>query len=273
MYVLLQIIALTVLLLLAQEAFRRASRWAVWGLFLVMPLILTPRWIVVNELGLFSWFKFYTVFFCVCWGTTLRFTSLGNRAWARSTIPLLLAVNIFEAVVVDLFGQGSAHALNAAAGLLLIAILPYGTNSTQIDSSNCCRDLLYGTSERWVIGYTLWNWTFVYLNYPSLTGHHTAVLAAGLIVAMHDPRRWSQTRASTLGVNLLFTANSFKGMIAWMDTSSWFDEQVGIAAAGFGLMFITAIVAFRGAKDDSTGYAFRRPPQRTVTKSLWLNSA
>ena len=238
MYVLLQIIAVTVLLLLAQETLRRANRWAVWGLFLLLPLLLTPYWIRVNELGLFSWFKFYTVFFCVCWGTALRFTSLGNRAWARSTIPLLLAANILEAVVLDLVGPSSAHALNAAAGLLLIATMPYGKNSTQYDSANCYRDLLYGISQHWVIGYTLWNWTFVYLNYPSLTGHHTAVLAAGLIVAMNNRHRWSQTRASTLGVNLLFTATCFKGMIAWMDTSTWFNERMGIVAAEFALVFM-----------------------------------
>ncbi|HEX4147696.1 MAG TPA: DUF5692 family protein [Pirellulales bacterium] len=239
MYVLLQIIAATVLLHLTQEALRRANRWAVWSVFLLMPLLLTPYWIRVNELGVFSWFKFYTVFFCVCWGTALRFTSLGSRAWARSTIALLLAVNIFEAVILDLVGHGSAHALNAAAGLLLIAAMPYGTNSTRIDSANCYRDLLYGISRPWVIGYTLWNWTFVYLNYPSLTGHHTAVLAAGLIVAMSNSRQWSQTRAATLGVNLLFTATCFKGMIAWLDTSSWFNEQVGIVAARFALVFMT----------------------------------
>ncbi|HVX16013.1 MAG TPA: DUF5692 family protein [Pirellulales bacterium] len=239
MYVLLQIIAVTLILLVAQEALRRATRWAVWGVFLVMPLILTPYWIRVNELGVFSWFKYYTVFFCVCWGTALRFTSLGNRAWARSTIPLLLAVNISEAVVLDLCGHGSAHTLNAAAGLLLIATLPYGADSARIDSAIRWHDLHYGIGRRWVVGYTLWNWTFVYLNYPSLTGHHTAVLAAGLIVAMSDPRRWSQTRASTLGVNLLFTATSFEGMIAWLDTSTWLDEQVGIVAAGFTLVFMT----------------------------------
>jgi hypothetical protein len=239
MYVLLQIIALTVLLLFAQEALRRATRWAVWGAFLLLPALLTPYWIQVNELGLFSWFKYYTVFFCVCWGTALRYTSLGSKAWARSTIPLLLAVNILEAVVVDLCGHGAAHSLNAVAGLLLIATMPYGQDSTRIDAANCCHDLLYGTSKRWVIGYTLWNWTFVLLNYPSLTGHHTAVLAAGLIVAMVHPRRWSQTRASTLGVNLLFTATCFNGMVAWLDTSNWFDEQLAIVAAGVSLAFLT----------------------------------
>lgn len=239
MYALLQIVAVTVLLLLAQEALRRASRWTVWGVFLLLPLVLTPYWIRVNDLGLFPWFKFYTVFFCVCWGTALRFTSLGHRAWARSTIPLLLAVNIFEAVALDLFGHGSAHALNAAAGLLLIATLSYGAGSTWIHSASGCTDLHYKTSRRWVIGYTLWNWTFVYLNYPALTGHHTAVLAAGLIVALHDPRRWGQTRASTLGVNLLCSATFFNGMIAWMDTSTWFDERVALVAAGCGIMFMT----------------------------------
>jgi hypothetical protein len=239
MYVLLQIIAVTVLLLLAQEALRRASLWAVWGVFLLLPLVLTPYWIRVNELGLFSWFKYYTVFYCVCWGTALRFTSLGNRAWARSTIPLLLAANILEAVVLDLFGHGSAHVLNAAAGLLLIATLHYGPDSARTHSTNGCCDLLYRTSKRWVIGYTLWNWTFVYLNYPALTGHHTAVLAAGLVVAMIDPHRWGQTRASTLGFSLLFTATFYSSMVAWMDTSTWFDEQAAIVAAALGLVFMT----------------------------------
>src|SRR5262245_59023421 len=239
MYALLQIIAVTVLLLLAQEALRRASRWAVWGAFLLLPLVLTPYWIRVNELGLFSWFKYYTVFFCVCWGTVLRFTSLGNQAWARSTIPLLLAVNIFEAVTLDLFGQGSAHTMNAAAGLLLIATLQYGPDSTSIRSANGYTDLHYKTSRCWVIGYTLWNWTFVYLNYPALAGHHAAVLAAGLIVAMIDPLRWGQTRASTLGFSLICTATFYNDVIIWMDTSTWFDEQVAIAVAGFGAMFMT----------------------------------
>jgi hypothetical protein len=228
----------TVLLLIFQEALRRASRWTVWGLFLLVPLILTPYWIWVNELGLFPWFKFYSVFFCVCWGTALRFTSLGDRAWARATIPLLLAMNIFEAVLPDLVEPGWAHGLNAAAGLLLIATMPYGSNSARVRSAGGCCDLHYRTSKRWVIGYTLWNWTFVYLNYPELTGHHTAVLAAALIVAMVDPFRWGQTRASTLGVNLLFCATYFNGMIVWMDTSSWFDERFGIGAAGLAFIFM-----------------------------------
>jgi hypothetical protein len=151
-------------------------------------------------------------------------------------------MNILEAVIVDLAGRGSGHALNAAAGSLLIMTLPFGANSTRIDSASCYRDLLYGTSRRWVIAYTFWNWAFVYLNYPALTGHHTAVLAAGWIVAMIDPCRWGQTRASTLGVSLLFTATFYNDMVAWMDTSNWFDERFGIVAGGIALVFTTSYV-------------------------------
>lgn len=238
MFVLFQIVALTVLLLLAQEVFRRANPWATWSVFLLAPLVLMPYWLQINNLGIFPWLKGYSVFFCVCWVTALRFTNLGKKAWARSTIALLLAVNIFEAVAVDLYGHGWAHFLNAAAGLLLIATCVYGPDATRIDSANSPQDMLYCTSRSWVIGYTIWNWTFVYLNYPFLTGYQTAVLAAALIVAMVAPHRWTQTRASTLGINLLFSATYLGPMISWLDTTRWVDERVGIVAAGIGLAFV-----------------------------------
>jgi hypothetical protein len=63
------------------------------------------------------------------------------------------------------------------------------------------------------------------------------VLAAGGIVAMVDPQRWGQTRASTLGFSLLVTATAYDGMIAWMDTTSWFDERIGVVAAGIAILF------------------------------------
>jgi hypothetical protein len=69
------------------------------------------------------------------------------------------------------------------------------------------------------------------------------VLAAGLIATWNHPGRWSQTRASTLGINLLFTATYFQGMIAWLDTSHWFDERAGIVAAEFAFLFMAGCAA------------------------------
>jgi len=261
MYIVLQIPAWTIALLVAQEGLRRADRRIVWGIFLGGPLLLTPYWIQVNDLGLFSWFKYYTVFFCICWGTVLRFTRLGNRTWARSSIALLLSMNISEAVVVDLVAGGWAHLLNAAAGALVIAISPFGADSARIDSASPYRDLLYGVSRRWVLGYTLWNWAFVYLNYPALAGHHTAVLAAGGIVAMIDPGRWGQTRASTLGFSLLFTATCYDDMVAWMDTATWFDEQLGIVAAGFALAYTSGYAVHLGTHQPHGGRRPQRPQE------------
>ena len=215
MQTLVQIVVVTILWLLAYEAFRRAGKWVSWGLFFLVPLALTPYWFAVNSFDLFWWVKSYSVYFCIVWGTALRFTSLGERPWACNTIHLLLAGNILEAIAVDVLETGLAHTLNASAGLILIATLPYGSDSSRIDSAGRYRDLHSGTSLRWIVGYTIWNWTFVYLNYPSLSGHHTAVLAAGLIVAAIDARRWTQARACTLGLNLLVSATFYPEVTSW----------------------------------------------------------
>ena len=212
---LVQIVAVTMLLLLAYEVLRRAGKWISWGLFFAVPLTLTPYWFAVNDFDFFLWIKSYSVFFCIVWGTALRFTSLGERPWARTTIHLLLAGNILEAIAVDVLESGLAHTMNAIVGLILIATLPYGSDSSRIDTAGRSRDLLSGTSRTWIVGYTLWNWTFVYLNYPMLSGHHTAVLAAGLIVAAIDARQWTQARACTLGLNLLATATFYPEVTSW----------------------------------------------------------
>lgn len=201
-----QVVALTALLFLLQELLRHCGKWILWTLFLAVPAALTPYWIAVNDFGPFLWIKCYSVFFCMCWGSALRFTWLGERPWARLTIPLLLAANVLEATVVDLLESGMAHRVNGLAGLLLIATLPYGVASTRVDTGSRCRDLYCGASLCWICGYTIWNWTFVCLNYPSLAEYHVAVLASALIIAVIDSRRWLQTRACTLGLNLLAMA-------------------------------------------------------------------
>lgn len=214
-----QVIALTALLFFAQELLRNVGKWALWSLFLVVPVVLTPYWIAVNDFGPFLWIKCYSVYFCMCWGSAIRFTRLGGLSWARRTLPLLLAANILEATAVDLVERGMAHTLNGLVGLALVATLPYGMKSAQVDAESRCHDLRYGSTLRWICGYSIWNWTFVCLNYPALAGHHIAVLASALIVAVIDPHRWLQTRTCTLGLNLLAMASIHADMIVWLDAS------------------------------------------------------
>lgn len=219
-----KIVALTGVLIVAQELLRRGGRWAWWIPFGVLALALTPHWLATNDYNWFQWVKLYTIAFCCCWGTVVRFTALGERRWVRLSIPLLLAGNVLEAVVLDATGGGWAHGLAAVAGLVLIVTIPMGRASTV---AGPCRDLHLPLTRGWVIGYTAWNWAFVALNFPALLGHHTAVLAAALVVGLIDPRRWLQTRACTLGLNLLMMATFDAETTAWLDTSAWFARSAG----------------------------------------------
>lgn len=241
MTVILQLFVLTILLFIAQEVFRRAGKWALWVIFFLIPLILTPFWFSVNEFDIFLWIKIYTVCFCVGWGTLMRFTSLGQKPWALGTIPLLLAANILEATVVDALGHGPAHMLNAITGVLLIARVPYGSTSVAIETTHRCRDLHLGLSRSWILGYTLWNWTFVAINYPVLAGHHIAVLGSMLIVAALDSRRWIQGRAFTLGLSLIATVTFYRSVFSTFNTSSWFDERIALVAAITALAFVATV--------------------------------
>jgi hypothetical protein len=127
----------------------------------------------------------------------------------------------------------------------LIATLPFGAKQSWIDVASKHRDLRLDLSMNWIIGYTLWNWTFVYLNYPSLTGHHTIILAVALIVALCDPQRWLQTRAVTLGLNLFWMATSYSGTLSVVDANGWFTQPIANGAAIVVLCWMLVYLAAR----------------------------
>ncbi len=229
------IVALIVLYFIAQEALRNSGLLCMLTLFGVVPFTLTVFWFQYEDLDLFLWIKLYTILFCICWGSWLRFTSHGTSRWFLTTISLLLAANILEAMSMDFLGSGLAHGLNVLSGLMLLVSLPYGASCVRIDIVNKHHDLRFDNCLTWIVGYTLWNWSFTYLNYTSLVGHHTAILAVALIVAIVDPQRWLQTRAATLGVSLIFTAISYSGMLSVIDTNNWYEEHIAILVASFAL--------------------------------------
>ena len=259
MSALITVAVLIVVYLLAQESMRRRHLRFMLALFGLLPLALTSYWIHTNELDLFLWIKIYSVMFCICWGSWLRFTEHGKNPWFLRTIPWLLAANILEATTMDFLNKGWAHGLNALSGALLIVSMPHGASRIRID--HACRycDLRFNVSFPWIIGYTLWNWTFVYLNYSSISGHHTAVLVAALIVAIGDPQRWLQVRAATLGLSLLLTATNYSGMLAVIDTTSWYDANIEMAAAL--IVFSWMIVHLWLKLADNTRFAADRLPK------------
>ena len=226
----LDIAALTVVLLIVHEAFRRSGSWLAWLAFFVLPIALTPHWISVNEFGLFAWAKLYTVLFSAFWLAALRFTAFGRQPWARAGLTVLFALNILEAVAVDFGAARPLTLMNAFAGLLLIATLPRFASAVCLDT-NRFRDLHYhGLGRAWIVGFTIWNWTFLLLNYPVIAGHHLAVLGATLLVGLIDTRRWLQARCYILAADLIALATFRDTLVPRLDTSHWSGSPLALVA-------------------------------------------
>jgi hypothetical protein len=270
MYALLAVFALTLVYLLAQELCRRLKLSCLLAIFGLLPLVLTPIWLQSRELDWFLWIKIYSVMFCICWGSCLRFTSLANSIRLRPTIPLLLAANILEATIVDALNAEWTHRLNAVTGVMLIASLPYTSDRTRIETASNLNDLRFDASMPWIVGYTIWNWTFVYLNYASFTGHHTAILAAALLVAIIDRHRWVQARACTLGLSLIPTATNYSGMRSLLNTTNWFDENLALFVGLSALLWMIASVRINLAMTGCQLNFIRRKLNgaQTTAKSL-----
>ena len=210
------LVVLAMVLLGAQELFRRSGQWLAWACFLAVPILATPTWIVLNAPGLFAWVKLYSVLFTTCWITALRYTNLGGQPWARSGALLLLLANIGEAVIADALSTQWAHRVNALAGGLLIAAL--WKQISVVSLNHCCghQDLhLQGMTRGWLLGYCLWNWVFVDLNYPIVAEQQVAVLAASLAAGLLEPRRWLQARSYTLAVDLILMFSFPSRVLEW----------------------------------------------------------
>jgi len=223
-----------------QELQRREPRF-VAAFFLLLPPLLVPYWARVYQTDLFHWVKLFSVIAGVLWFTALRHTRFGKVRWAYYGVFVILAANILEAVLQDLSGGHLAHYLNATAGILLIVTLLDRLDSIQVNADSRFRDLEWGSMTlAWIIGYTLWNWTFVFLQYPWNAGKHIAVLGAALLVGLQNPRRWLQARAFTLGTYLILLF-SFPGFIeAGADTRAWSTPTTELLAASLVLGFMLA---------------------------------
>lgn len=233
-------------ILLVQELSRRAGLWPSIGAYLLVPALLTPYWIRTHEFGWFAWAKLYSVLASVWWLAAVRFTSLGERPWARAVMPALLALNILEAVALDVAASRPANLATACAGLLLVATLPLGSGTVRIDAAGPRRDLHSpGLSRGWLVAFAVWNWTFLYLNFPVIAGHHIAVLGAFLAVGLFDPRRAIQTRMLTLAPDLIALASFRAVLVPPLDTSHWADPTAGLVLAGLALLLALGCVRIR----------------------------
>lgn len=226
----------------------RTTRWGGLALFLVVPLVLTFFvWPTTaargNEFGTgtwFNWVKTYSALAGVLGFMAIRFVpGLSQRGFARLFPPLILALNILEAVIRDFqiytfhvwdgayidhlwAMSGPWNIMNGIAGLLNILTISGWVGI--VLSKDKSRDMLWPDMIwPWIIAYDLWNFAYTY----NAIADHSFYCGLILLLSCTIPAffikkgAWLQHRASTLALWIMFvmTIPSFADRIAPVPTT------------------------------------------------------
>ncbi|MCC6564084.1 hypothetical protein IT087_04300 [Candidatus Uhrbacteria bacterium] len=229
------ILLLFIGLFIAQEIFYRYPRFS-FAFFTIGSIIFFPCWVLLFGVeDWFAWLKVLSIAVGIILLSLFRTTRLGSSALVRYSTYALLAVNIFEAVARDVATGTIANYLNALAGILLIVTLER-IDTIRITASKQ-KDLRWTSiTMAWIIGYTIWNWVFVYLNFGLQSGLvHLAVLGSAFAVALVERERWLQARLFTLGTFFMIFHSSphIRTLLFNGDINETFGFFASLIAAGF----------------------------------------
>ena len=243
--------------LMAFNELGRSKPWAGITLFGIVPLVLTIFvWPTTaapgNEYGTGTWFNWVKTYSALagCLGfMALRFVSwtgkdgqthhLYEKKWALCFPPLILTINIAEAVLRDFqvfsFGlweggtvenlwtiSGPWNIMNGIAGILnIITICGWLGIFVSRDKT---RDMIWPDMIwPWIIAYDLWNFAYTY----NCISDHSAYCGLALLLSCTIPTffikrgAWLQHRAQTLGLWIMFimTVPQFADRIAPIPTT------------------------------------------------------
>lgn len=232
---------LTILSLFSNEMIRRFS-WIAWTVFLVVPAFFTYWWINSAHEPIFYWFKVYSVLLGGCWLLAVRFTPLKEYRWPFILGYCMFVINVMEAVVQDVSAGQWFNFLNAVAGLLLL-ISQVRYEGMRVNLNSPYHDFEWNLTLLWIIGYTIWNWTFVYLNFPDQLGRVSAILLAALLIGIIKPKLWFQTRVFTLGVSVIILF-SYKPLFTYVDTTILYHHNIGIICAMLSFMYMAVYTIY-----------------------------
>ena len=197
-------IAALIGLITLNELFRRKKLAAI-GFFFVLPIIMIPLWSSNGVTYWFKWIKVYSAVAGSVWFIFVRFTKIGVEKWSKMIVALILSANIIEAVVQDFSMGNLPNILNGIAGVLSIVTLFYGWKEIGPDNSKE-KDMIWEKMPLlWIIAYDVWNWTFVYLNFPGSASLQFIVILSSTIPAIFIKKGiWLQARAFTLAAWFMY---------------------------------------------------------------------
>jgi hypothetical protein len=196
------LIAILLGLMFLNELFRR-YKWVAFIFFGLVPLLMIPIWMDNGIEHWFRWVKLYSVAVFGVLVTAIRYTKLGKYKAVVFVAAALLAINIFEAVAQDFSLGFLPNILNAIAGILSIITLSKWKNIGPDQSKY--KDMVWPAMTMfWIIAYDIWNFTFVYLNFPAHAAFHFMVLLACTLPILPKRGAWLQARVFTLGTWMMY---------------------------------------------------------------------
>lgn len=250
-------IAVIAALMLLNEA-ARANKWVALALFLVVPILLTIFvWPTTAGAGSitgtwFHWAKVYSALAGCLGFMALRFIKkLSTNKWALLFPPIILAINILEAVTRDfqVYGMhgmvdgvfmngGSWNIMNGIAGIINIITITGWMGI--IISRDRQKDMIWPDQIwPWIIAYDLWNFAYVY----NCVGDHSFYAGAALLLSCTfaaffiKKGSWLQARAQTLAFWMMFTMS----VPAFVTNSQFAVQSSHSNAALFTVSFVALI--------------------------------
>jgi len=277
----------------------RRFKWVGFFTFIGLPIILTVLWLtVLSEKTYTDWFHLVKVYSALagCIGFwAIRFYvkkdkqtgevlwRLSDKKWALAFPPLILGINILEAVFRDFqigvtyFNEfsgrisgdvtgvlgGSWNYMNGIAGILnIMAITGWvGIVIRKKTKKDGSRDMLWPDMLWfWIIAYDLWNFTYTYNAIPTHAFYAgLALLIAPTLCAFTVGKgAWLQHRAQTLAIWCMFaqTFPFFQDQGRFVVTSTY-NETIYFICGLVALLFNIGVVAFmiyKVVKDKKNPY-------------------
>lgn len=242
------IIVFILIAIMALNEFGRATKWGGILLFAVVPIVLTfAVWPTTaapgNEYGTGTWFNWAKTYSALagCLGfMAIRYIKpLAKKKWVLCFPPLILAINIAEAVYRDFecfsYGKvdggyvnnlwvmsGPWNIMNGIAGILNILLI-CGWVGIFV-SKDKTKDMIWpDMTWIYILGYDLWNFAYTY----NCIADHSMYCGIVLLLSCTIPTffikkgAWLQHRAQTLGIWIMFvmTVPSFADRLAPVPTT------------------------------------------------------
>lgn len=191
-------ILIPICLMILNELFRKSKVMSVL-FFIVFPILLIHFW---NNHGVIYWFKwiklYYAILSCI-WLIIIKNTKLKYYRFSKLIIVLFPAITILEATLQSFSMSGVPNVFNGIAGIFSILTLFYGWEEIFFDNSSK-RDLIGPKmTTHWIVGYAIWNFTFVYINFPGSASAQLMVILSFTLPALFIKKgTWFQAHAFTL---------------------------------------------------------------------------